>query len=281
MTGVEKHSTLTFRAKDVDICYRLFGTAGNTPIVILHGLSYFSFDWIGPANELAYDREVAAVDMRGFGDSGRSKDYSVQANADDLVRLLDHRGWSKAILLGHSMGGRHCAYCAATYSGRVEKLVLADWSPENAPEGSRKVAEAIAGTPDVFTTIDEAMVYFGIDPASPRGTAKRPRFAAYLNKVSGGYAVKRDPHFKEQFKQQLVTGKRHGAGVDLWATLAAVQCPILVIRATRSHLFARESVDRVKATNSNIDFVEIESGHDIANDNPGALVDAVTGFLTA
>ena len=43
-----------------------------TPVLIVHGLSYFSYDWIGPASALASDREVVAIDMRGFGQSGWS-----------------------------------------------------------------------------------------------------------------------------------------------------------------------------------------------------------------
>ncbi len=74
--------------------------------MIVHGLSYFSYDWIDLAMELATDRQIVAMDMRGFGDSGWSKDYSVPAFAGDIVALLDHLGWEKAILIGHSMGGR-------------------------------------------------------------------------------------------------------------------------------------------------------------------------------
>jgi esterase len=54
---------------DARIHFRVFGTPGRTPILIVHGMSYFSYDWIGAAAQLAGDREVAAMDQRGFGDS--------------------------------------------------------------------------------------------------------------------------------------------------------------------------------------------------------------------
>jgi esterase len=76
-------------------------------VLIVHGLSFFSWDWIGPAARLASDRQVATMDMRGFGDSDWPGDYSLAAHAADIVAVLDHLGWQKAILIGHSMGGRH------------------------------------------------------------------------------------------------------------------------------------------------------------------------------
>ena len=48
------------KSGDVEIAFRRFGAPGRTPILIAHGLSYFSYDWIGPASRLAADREVVA-----------------------------------------------------------------------------------------------------------------------------------------------------------------------------------------------------------------------------
>ena len=51
------HKTGTVKSEDVEIFYRAFGAPGKTPVVILHGLSYFSYDWIDIAAALASDRE--------------------------------------------------------------------------------------------------------------------------------------------------------------------------------------------------------------------------------
>ena len=77
-------------------------------MLIVHGLSYFSYDWIKPAARIATDREVVAIDMRGFGKSDRSasRDYKLDTLSNDVVAVLDGLGWSKAILMGHSFGGR-------------------------------------------------------------------------------------------------------------------------------------------------------------------------------
>ena len=85
---------------DVRIHHRVFGAPGATPVAIVHGLSYFSYDWIGVASALATSREAAAIDQRGFGESDCSptRAYDLHRQAADVVAVLDHLGWGKAVL---------------------------------------------------------------------------------------------------------------------------------------------------------------------------------------
>ncbi|HTO47319.1 MAG TPA: alpha/beta hydrolase [Burkholderiales bacterium] len=275
------HRNGTCPSGDVTLFYRRFGAASDartrTPVLIVHGLSFFSYDWIGVSSELAGEREVVAMDMRGFGDStwSPSRDYAVPTMAGDLVALLDHLGWPRAILVGHSMGGRNCAYCAAKNPARVAGLVLVDYSPENAPAGSKRVTDVVAGQPDVFASIDEAMRYFGVPKDSPR----RVRFEAYLRPVPGGVQVKRDLHFRDQFRRVKETGERPKQGVDMWQTLGELACPTLVVRGAQSDMFAPETVAKVKAANPRIDLVEVDGGHNVAGDNPQGFLAAIRPFL--
>ncbi len=274
-------TTGRFRSGDVSLFFRRFGSPGATPVLILHGLSFFSYDWIGVARALAADREVVALDMRGFGDSDFSPrgDYSVPAFAGDAIALLDHLDWREAVFVGHSMGGRNAAFCASENPGRVKALVLVDYSPENAPAGSRRVTAQIAGAPDAFDSVDAAMQYFGVDPGSAGAPAKRARFAAYLRKVDGGYAIKRDPHFRAQFRRVLETGERPKLGVDMWLALGRLQCPTLVMRGTRSDMFAADTVAKVRAANARIQVIEVDAGHNVAGDNPEGFLSAMRPFL--
>jgi len=50
------NSTGFINSDGVNIFYRHFGKRKNTPIVIVHGLSYFSYDWIEVASALSSDR---------------------------------------------------------------------------------------------------------------------------------------------------------------------------------------------------------------------------------
>jgi pimeloyl-ACP methyl ester carboxylesterase len=69
------HQTGRARSGELSIHYRKLGTPGDTPILIVHGLSYFSYDWLGVAHSLGAGREVVAMDMRGFGDSDWSPSH--------------------------------------------------------------------------------------------------------------------------------------------------------------------------------------------------------------
>ncbi len=275
------HRTGSCPAGDVTLAYRRFGVPGRTPVVIAHGLSYFSYDWIDVAGVLAADREVVAMDMRGFGDSTWSpaRDYAVPTMAGDVVAVLDHLGWAAAVLVGHSMGGRNSAYCAAKHPGRAAGVVLVDYSPENAPQGAQRVTDAVAAQPDVFPSVDAAMRYFGVEPESPTGKAKRARFEAYCRPVPGGVQLKRDLHFRDQFRRVKETGERPKLGVDMWQVLGEIACPVLVMRGAQSDMFAPETAEKVKAANPRIRVVEVPGGHDIAGDNPDGFLAAIGPFL--
>ena len=203
---------------DLVLFYRRFGAPGGTPILIVHGLSYFSYDWIPVATELASGgREVVAMDMRGFGDSSwsASRAYGVDDYAADCIAVADHLGWEKVVLMGHSMGGRNCVWCAAHYPDRVAALVLCDYSPVNAPAGSRRVAETVAGAPDAFASVDDALEYFGRDRNLPSDDPYRRRMEAYLAKTADGYAIKRDTFHRDRFRK-ILEGAAAPAGPDMW-----------------------------------------------------------------
>jgi esterase len=249
-------------------------------MLIVHGLSFTSYDWIGPASSLAADRQVAAMDMRGFGDSDWPGDYSLAAHASDIVAVLDHLGWPTVILIGHSMGGRHAAVAAAHYPDRFTALILLDYTPENAPEGAARVAKQVASTPDSFASVDDAMRWSGVDPSSAAGQRQRARWDAYLKPVSGGYAIKRDPYFRDQFRRQIETGEKHKLGLDMWQVLAAIKCPTLIMRGARSDMFVPAAEPRVAAANPGFKIVEVDAGHNIAGDNPEAFEQEIRLFLS-
>jgi len=263
------HQTGRARSGELSIHYRKLGRPGGTPILIVHGLSYFSYDWLGVAQSLGAGREVVAMDMRGFGDSdwSPSRDYSVATMAQDIVSVLDHLRWSRALLAGHSMGGRSATCVAARHPDRVAGLVLVDYSPENAAAGARRTTEMLGNQPDAFASIEAAMRYFGRDD--------RERFEAYLKKTDSGWAVKRDLHFRDQFRRALQSGERPKLGVDMWQLLGEARCPILSLRGARSDMYAEEAIQRMEAANPRLQVVEIaDAGHDIAGDNPNGLVSA-------
>ena len=270
-----QHETGRVRSGDVEIFYRRLGNRGQAPILVVHGLSYFSWDWLEVGAALAADREVILVDMRGFGDSDWSakKDYSVPTMAQDIVNVLDHAGWGRTLLIGHSMGGRSTTYVAAKHPQRVAGLALIDYTPENAPAGTKRTTEIVANTPETFATIDDAMKYYG--------KSDRARFEAYLKKTDRGFSVKRDTHFRDQFRKLLETGERPKLGVDMWQLIGEARCPILSMRGARSDMYAPETKEKMKAANPRLQVAEVDAGHNIAGENPRGFLAAMRPFLAS
>jgi len=271
------HTTGSVNSGDVEIFYRRFGTPGRTPVIIVHGLSFFSYDWTETASMIAQDREVAAIDMRGFGESTWSPthDYKLESMSNDVIAVLDAMKWDKAVLMGHSFGGRVCLATAGWKPERAAGLVCVDFAPDLAAAGRKHVAERIGRQPDVFASVDEAMTYHHDDPGN---AARRARWEAFLKKTDQGYVLKRDLHFRDNFKRAL-EGNPSPAPQFLWPMLGEMTIPLLVIRGTGSDMFAPETMDKVRSTNSRATMIEIEGSHDLAGDNPQGLSQAVNDFL--
>jgi pimeloyl-ACP methyl ester carboxylesterase len=107
--------------------------AAALPVLLLHGLSQQRQFW-GPVISRLRSRPVAAMDQRGHGetDTPLDRDYSVSSCAADVVAVLDHLGWARAVVVGHSWGAAVALETAASASTRVAAAVLVDgglWSP--------------------------------------------------------------------------------------------------------------------------------------------------------
>ena len=279
-TLLRDHVTGRVRSGDVEIFYRRFGRPGHTPMLIVHGLSYFSYDWIGVATRIAADREVVAIDMRGFGQSEASptRDYKLETLGADVITLLDHLGWRRAVLMGHSFGGRVCLATAGWHPDRAAALICVDFAPDIAPAGRRQVADRIGRQPDVFASVDAAMAYDGHADV-PACSPLRARYEAFLRQTENGYALRRDLAFRDNFKRALEAGLSPPVPAFLWPMLSTLEIPVLVIRASESDMFAPETLAKTRAANARITAVELVGSHDLAGDNPDGLVTAVRDFL--
>ncbi|ANM70407.1 alpha/beta-Hydrolases superfamily protein [Arabidopsis thaliana] len=71
--------------------------------------------------------EVCAFDNRGMGRSSvptHKSEYTTTIMANDSISLLDHLGWKKAHIIGHSMGAMIACKLAAMAPERVLSLAL-------------------------------------------------------------------------------------------------------------------------------------------------------------
>lgn len=102
---------------------------GGTPLLVLHGLFGSARNWSTVAKRLGERRRVYALDLRNHGGSPWAETMSYPEMAADLLRFLDDRGFARAAVLGHSMGGKAAMTLALNHPDRVERLIVADIAP--------------------------------------------------------------------------------------------------------------------------------------------------------
>jgi pimeloyl-ACP methyl ester carboxylesterase len=100
--------------------------ADGEPLVFLHGLGATSSTWSPTAERLGQAGHAAIVpDLLGFGSSLRiGTRFGLDAQADAVLRLLDHRHIPRAHLVAHSWGATVAAAVARRAPERVARLTL-------------------------------------------------------------------------------------------------------------------------------------------------------------
>lgn len=109
------------------IWYDVTGDSGSDkiPLLLLQGLALDHHGWDSARNDFT-DRPVLVTDHRGTGASDdRFPEYwSMSGFAQDAVSVLDAAGVDRAMVYGHSMGGRIAQWLGALHPQRVAALVL-------------------------------------------------------------------------------------------------------------------------------------------------------------
>ena len=107
--------------------WRTTGEVQGAPILALHGLASSANWYERLATRLCRNHSIVAPDQRGHGQTSQAASgYDWQTLAGDAIRVLDHLGLEKAVVLGHSWGGNVAINVAARFPERVSKLVMID-----------------------------------------------------------------------------------------------------------------------------------------------------------
>src|SRR5438067_10860899 len=154
---------------------------GRRPFLLVHGFTGAKedfTDWLDPLAERGW--HAVAPDLRGHGGSEQPEAedaYSLARFAADVDALADALGWTRLVLLGHSMGGMIAQVFALQPSGtRLDGLVLMDTShacpdgldPDAVATGASIVRDG--GTPLLVDILRKR----GPDPAATAAVQRVP-----------------------------------------------------------------------------------------------------------
>jgi pimeloyl-ACP methyl ester carboxylesterase len=155
------------------------------PLVFIHG-------WIGDHRALlpqithfAQTHRVAAIHLRGHGDSDSpEQDYTIAGFADDVAWQCEQLGLSKPLVVGHSLGGVVALELGGRHADLPSGIVMIDSLVFPRPsfmEPARKMVEGFRG-PDFRAAARAQAVelYLDYDDAERREQLLAPVYDAHL-----------------------------------------------------------------------------------------------------
>mgnify|MGYP005850110989 CR=1 FL=1 len=100
------------------------------PLVLLHGFPLDSRVWEAQVQALSDQYRVIAPDLRGFGKTKSTGQFSMESLADDIHELKTQLGVRPCALAGLSMGGYVAQAYIKKYPTDFAALILVDTKPE-------------------------------------------------------------------------------------------------------------------------------------------------------
>jgi len=131
----------------VDLIYREMGPPdGDGPVlIVLHALFANALTWGAINRALSRRHRLIAPDLRNHGASPHVADMDYGLMAGDVLRLMDRLAIGRAVLIGHSMGGKTALHLALRAPERVCAVVAVDIAPVRYDHGHDTVLEAMRG----------------------------------------------------------------------------------------------------------------------------------------
>ncbi len=260
-----------------------WGPLDGRPVLAIHGWldNAASFSRLAPRLEGCW---VVALDLSGHGRSSRRPAACNLHFVDWVPEVLgaaDALGLDRFALVGHSMGAGISSLVPAAAPGRVVRAVLIEGCgplatpAEDAPSLLRAALEdehRIAGSeakihPDLARAVAARSHGSDLDPESARLLVERS-----VVRAPDGVRFAFDPRLRARsrwrFTEQQVA-----------AFLAAVDCPVLAVRATAGWPFPEEEMNRRLAAIPDCSRVDVEGGHHVHLTHPERVAPVVADFL--
>lgn len=225
------------------------------PLLCLPGLTrtMADFDYLIPHLP---PLRLIRMDYRGRGDSDwtGAATYTVEQEARDALRLLDHIGVAQAAILGTSRGGLIGMVLGAVARDRVLGLCLNDVGPEIDREGLARISDYVGRNPAGRTLegyaerLSRSPGFEGVPMTRWLEEARK-----LVVQTPEGLRLPYDPALREAFLKAF-----DGPPVDLWPLLDALQgLPLALIRGANSDLLTRDTVAKMQVRRPDMAVAEV------------------------
>jgi pimeloyl-ACP methyl ester carboxylesterase len=259
----------------------------GTLLLFLHGFGNDAHVWDWCAPTFAPHYRVVAYDHRGHGRSDRDPEgrYDHESMAQDVAAVMDALGAARAVIVGHSLGGRVAMRFAGMHPERVAGLVIVDSAPELDARGTTRIRLDVQQQDPSFASLRdyEKLLHRQYPATQPE----------ILNVLAGHWAQQRpdgrfelrlDPAFmrgrRGQSEEELARWSQNEAKL-LWSALEKLPCPALVVRGAASDVLSADVADKMADEVLKQGRLEVvaRAGHSVMLDNPEAFEKALAGFV--
>lgn len=261
----------------------------GVPMLLVHGFGNEAHIWDDFAPAVAPYYRVLALDLRGHGDSGwdAAHRYDYEHHVADLECVFAKLGIERAVLVGHSLGGRVCTLYAGAHPETVAGFVIVDSGPELDARGVVRIRMDVEENRDPsFTNVREyeSALSLGYPAARPSAIARMAKHGL-KERGDGRLVLKMDTGLRDWGESrpdaEAIAAREERIKRELWAALEKLQCPTLVVRGAASDILSADTADRMvdEVIPDARLAVVAQAGHSVMTDNPEGFRDAVCAFV--
>lgn len=259
-----------------------WGDPLGSPVLAIHGWldNAASFDRLAPLLKAHY---LIALDLPGHGHSEHlppGYTYHLLEGVSHIAKTLDALGWSKATLLGHSLGGALSCLLASAFPERVMQLILIDaLGPlsEEVAKGPQRLGQAVAKMAAAGSkerTYYQSFEQMVAHRAMVGGISKE---AARLLVSRGSVLTEKGYHWR--FDPNLLLPSLLYLSEDqVRAYLRSIQAPTLFLQGTEGILVDNSLLDARIAEVKGIIHTLIQGHHHCHIDSHEAVAKAINEF---
>jgi haloacetate dehalogenase len=282
------------RTQGADIFLRHGGE--GPPLLLLHGNPLTHASWHQVSNALRRRFHVIATDLRGYGDSvGPAAggpdhvNYSFRAMAQDQVDVMAALGYNRFFLAGHDRGARTAHRLAIDHPALVRKVALLDIVPTRYVWAHTSHEWTLSSWHWSFMAQPDDMFERMIAAIPARefvvrhlGRTGAPAFfdQRALNEYVRCFTPKTIHGSCEDYRAAATIDLAHDEADHQAGRKISV--PSLVLWGRRSgvgKLYGGDVVSIWREAASDVSGGPLETGHYLAEEDPGAVIDAFERFF--
>lgn len=260
--------------------------AEETIVLAVHG-------WLDNASSFSPmmlhndSHHVIAIDWPGHGYSehrGVDASYHLLDYVYDIYALIEHNGWKKVHIVGHSLGAIVASIFAGTFPELVDKLVLIEaLGPiSSAPENTRELLKkSLVGKYQAQLKLPSNKSYNSIDKAILARTLvsdfdsdiARILVERSLQQVGEGFVWRSDSRLKQLSPMRMVEEQ----AVDL---LSGIEQDTLLVLGETGYQSLRTQLSKRMAVVPNLDVQTLYGGHHLHMENPKSVWQLIKSHLS-